>query len=146
MMEETSLSLIYDLFLDLRPEAWRVADRFWLTPTQVAIIAVLSSHRGPCHVGQIARALGCSHSVVSRSLSNLEYKAYIRMRRSRRDRRRTLVEIRAESNVSGAARLWFQRVPDAVALLTTDRLTTLREGLAGLRDGIDLVDRFRRRR
>jgi len=144
MLEEASLSLIYDLFLALRPESWRVADDLWLTPTQVAIITVLASHRGPCHVTQIARELRCSHSVVSRSLANLEYKACIRMRRNPRDRRRTLVEIRSAFHVARAARMWFRRVPDAVALLTFDGLTTLRDGLAGLMDQVQLVDRFRR--
>lgn len=145
MAEEATLSLMYDLFLVLRPESWRVADDLWLTPTQVAILTVVTSRRAPFDVGQIARKLGCSHSVISRSLANLEYKAFVRMRPSRRDRRRRLVELRSGSYVSGAARLWYRRVPDAVALLTSKRLVTLRDGLEGLIDEIRLVDSFKRR-
>lgn len=103
-----------------------------LDPAQIRLLGMLS--RGPCNLSAIARQHSVSLPTVSKSVSHMENRGWVKRARSEEDRRVVFLELTVEGR-----RAW-QRITatlqsnlqERLDVLAPDQLDYLRGGLAML--------------
>lgn len=124
---------LYDVLIMLKQEAWDTLGPLALTPTQGAILLVLSRRRRPMCVADIVFELRSKPATVSRALSSLEQKAFIVRAPDPRDGRRVLVYIRCTGKLGAQwATGWLEGLPRAVARLDPEQCRSLARALDAL--------------
>jgi len=136
---------LYLLFLAMRPQSWTALESAGLTPTQGAILTVVSGSDRPLNITSIANRLKCSRPTVSRSVANLEQKGYVVRSRTHRDRRSVFIEMgRPGHRCAEWSRTWGHPFLTAVGGLSKTDGRRFRRLVAALLDElrrVDLADR-----
>ncbi|MDX1393512.1 MAG: MarR family winged helix-turn-helix transcriptional regulator [Gemmatimonadota bacterium] len=140
--EERVRDALYSTFLIMRSEAWRAVEPAWITPTQAAILNVVEASRHRPSISEVARALGCARSTISRSVKNLEYKCYVARVPSRRDRRRVELVIGEPGRLAASwARQWDRELQRFASKASLDAIETVIAGLESVLGFAGPVDR-----